>query len=96
MNIEEIRQKFSKNISRSSVDEEQDVNSVKTVINKTNVVSGPTLRNIQSKTLNETKDFLSKTFGPMGSNTKIIKEVLPAYYGNIYGINTLVIGFIMK
>jgi len=37
------------------------------------------------------KEYLNKK-----PNTKIIKEVLPAYYGNIYGINTLVIGFIMK
>jgi chaperonin GroEL (HSP60 family) len=37
-----------------------------------NVVSGEKLRKIQSETLASTKDFLSNTFGPMGSNTKII------------------------
>lgn len=42
-------------------------------INTVNVVTGEKLRNIQSITLNQTKDFLSKTFGPMGSNTKIVK-----------------------
>lgn len=40
--------------------------------NQNNVVSGETLRNVQSETLKETSEFLSKTFGPMGSNTKII------------------------
>jgi chaperonin GroEL (HSP60 family) len=43
--------------------------------NKSNVVSGEKLRQIQSTTLSETKDFLSKTFGPMGSNSIIIKGV---------------------
>lgn len=42
------------------------------VSNQNNVVSGATLRNIQAKTLKQTSEFLSKTFGPMGSNTKII------------------------
>lgn len=41
--------------------------------NRNNVVSAETLRKVQSKTLNQLKDFLSRTFGPMGSNTKIIK-----------------------
>lgn len=41
--------------------------------NTTNVVSAKKLREIQSKTLYEVKNFLSKTFGPMGSNSKIIK-----------------------
>lgn len=47
--------------------------SVSTDRNATNVVSGKKLREIQSRTLREVKDFLSMTFGPMGSNTKIIK-----------------------
>jgi len=42
-------------------------------INRNNVVTGDKLRMVMSRTLNETKDFLAKTFGPMGSNTKIIK-----------------------
>lgn len=42
-------------------------------VNSVNVVTGEKLRVIQSNTLRETKEFLSKTFGPMGSNTKIIK-----------------------
>lgn len=40
--------------------------------NATNVVSGEKLRKIQDKTLSQTAEFLSKTFGPMGSNTKIV------------------------
>lgn len=39
----------------------------------TNVVTGEVLREIQVNTLKEVKEFLSKTFGPMGSNTKIVK-----------------------
>ena len=46
---------------------------VKLPTNTTNVVSSEKLRMIQNRTLKETADFLSKTFGPMGSNTKIIK-----------------------
>lgn len=45
----------------------------KVATNRNNVVSAETLRKVQSKTLNETKDFLARTFGPMGSNTKIIR-----------------------
>ena len=41
--------------------------------NITNVVSGDKLRQVQKDTLREAKEYLSKTFGPMGSNTKIIK-----------------------
>lgn len=42
-------------------------------LNDTNVVSGDKLREIQKHTLNDAKNYLSMTFGPMGSNTKIIK-----------------------
>ena len=55
-----------------------------TLGNKSNVVSGETLRDIQSKTLNETKDFLSKTFGPMGSNTKIITGAAQQDISSVY------------
>lgn len=52
--------------------------------NTTNVVSGKKLREIQSKTLREVKNFLSMTFGPMGSNTKIVtgtnKETISSAY----------------
>lgn len=39
---------------------------------KTNVVSGEVLRQVQKETLEKLQTFLSMTFGPMGSNTKII------------------------
>lgn len=39
----------------------------------TNVVNGKVHRRIQNETLKQLKEFLSMTFGPMGSNTKIIK-----------------------
>lgn len=53
------------------IDDEVETNSV-VMGNRTNVVSGEKLRQIQAKTLNETKDFVGRTYGPMGSNTKII------------------------
>lgn len=46
---------------------------IKVPINKDNVVSKDVLRKVQSKTLSDTKNYLANTFGPMGSNTKIIK-----------------------
>ena len=52
--------------------------------NRNNVVDEPTLRRVQQTTLAEAKDFLSRTFGPMGSNTKIItgnnKESIQSFY----------------
>ena len=53
-------------------DNEEDNTSVSIDINNTNVVSGDKLRQIQSSTLKEVAEYLSMTFGPMGSNTKII------------------------
>ena len=43
------------------------------ILNKNNVVSGDVLRSIQDKVLKETSEYIAKSFGPMGSNTKIIK-----------------------
>lgn len=40
--------------------------------NRNNVVTEDKLRQLQKEVLTETKEYLSKTFGPMGSNTKII------------------------
>ena len=54
------------------IDDEAMVNKIK-LKGKYNVVSEETLRTMQISTLNELKKFLSKTFGPMGSNSKIIK-----------------------
>ena len=72
--IEKIRSFMNSNKTDVKLqNSEDDELGIKVPINKTNVVSGEKLRNIQSITLAQTKDFLSKTFGPMGSNTKIIK-----------------------
>lgn len=62
---------FTEDKSRSS--DFTDQVEVNLPINKNNVVSGDKLRMIQNITLKNTKEFLSKTYGPMGSNTKIIK-----------------------
>lgn len=40
--------------------------------NHNNVVIEPVLRKVQKQTLREAKEYLATTFGPMGSNTKII------------------------
>ena len=53
-------------------DNNEEETSVSIDINNTNVVSGDKLRQIQSSTLKEVAEYLSMTFGPMGSNTKII------------------------
>ena len=71
--IEKVRSFMNSNKTDIKLQSEDDELGIKVPINKTNVVSGDKLRNIQSITLAQTKDFLSKTFGPMGSNTKIIK-----------------------
>ncbi len=39
---------------------------------------------------------IEKTILAIKSDAEIVKEVLPAYYGNLYGINSVVVGFIMK
>ena len=52
--------------------EEKDDSNVSIKMNNTNVVSGKKLRKVQSDTLKETAEYLARTFGPMGSNTKII------------------------
>ena len=71
--IEKVRSFMNSNKTDVKLQSEDDELGIQVPINKTNVVSGEKLRNIQSITLAQTKDFLSKTFGPMGSNTKIIK-----------------------
>ena len=64
---------FPEAIEESSDNSSNNEIEIKVPVNTVNVVTGEKLRNIQSITLRETKEFLSKTFGPMGSNTKIIK-----------------------
>ena len=70
----------NKNIDNS---ESNDID-INIPVNTVNVVSGEKLRNIQGITLRQTKDFLSKTFGPMGSNTKIIKGAQQAEISSSY------------
>ena len=65
-------------------DETTDQVQIQIPVNTVNVVSGEKLRNIQSITLRETKEFLSKTFGPMGSNTKIVKGAQQAEISSSY------------
>ena len=68
--ISELRTNFNRFIPEI---EDEDKNKVGvTLKSANNVVSGKKLRKIQSETLASTKDFLANTFGPMGSNTKII------------------------
>lgn len=56
--------------NRKVEEEELGVNLAPAV---SNVVAGPKLRKVQITTMNRLRGFLAKTFGPMGSNTKIIK-----------------------
>ena len=41
-------------------------------------------------------DLLERTIKGIKEKCKIVKEVLPAYYVNLYGINSLIVGFILK
>ena len=69
--ISELRNEFITKFSKPEPEQKENLNVV--LKSAHNVVSGEKLRKIQSETLASTKDFLANTFGPMGSNTKIIK-----------------------
>lgn len=58
----------------SNTDEKCEVGNVNVTVgtSKTNVVPREVLRVVQKETLEKLQTFLSMTFGPMGSNTKII------------------------
>lgn len=72
-NIVELVESFDKELASAISNEEGLNDPIKFEAgNKTNVVTGDKLREIQDNTLKETAGFLSKTFGPMGSNTKIV------------------------
>lgn len=58
--------------NKFKIEEKEEKNLQVVLKSANNVVSGEKLRKIQSETLASTKEFLSNTFGPMGSNTKII------------------------
>ena len=71
LTIPQLRDDF---ISKYKKEEPKEKDTIQIVLKSANnVVSGEKLRKIQSETLASTKDFLANTFGPMGSNTKIIK-----------------------
>ena len=57
---------------RKEESKNEDGIEIKLPVNKDNVVSGDKLREVQSITLNNTMKYLSNTFGPMGTNTKIV------------------------
>ena len=71
INALELLDSFNKDISQYKVEKEEKL-GVDISESLTNVVSEERLREIQTSTLNRAKDYLRKTFGPMGSNTKII------------------------
>ena len=75
MDLRKIKQLYDdfNNEMFETVDAEGEELGINLPVNTSNVVTGSTLREIQNKTLEETAKFLEKTFGPMGSNTKIIK-----------------------
>lgn len=79
--IDSFNTKYTEEVEDNSTDTPVRVNAA---INKTNVVSGDKLREIQNNTLKQTSGFLAKTFGPMGSNTKIIKGQNHADISSIY------------
>lgn len=65
---------FNEFMTPSNTDEvDENGVSVTLPINKDNVISADKLRLVQKNVLNNTKNYLAKTFGPMGSNTKIIQ-----------------------
>ena len=66
-----LRDKYNSSIESNNDKMEGAVN-VTLGQNRNNVVPEDKLRSVQKQVLAETKEYLSKTFGPMGSNTKII------------------------
>ena len=69
--------KIERNLYLESIEPKDDVAEepefgVTMGTNHNNVVVESVLRKVQKKTLSEAKDYLATTFGPMGSNTKII------------------------
>lgn len=57
--------------TENKAEEDNSINKVQE-LNVSNVVTQDKLRKIQSKTLNLLSEYISKTFGPMASNTQII------------------------
>lgn len=70
--LNDIKESFENDFSEKETKEETDGISLK-LTSGTNVVDKETTRRVQNNTLKQVKEYLSLTFGPMGSNTKIIK-----------------------
>lgn len=70
--LNDIKKSFENDFSEKETKEETDGISLK-LTSGTNVVDKETTRRVQNNTLKQIKEYLSLTFGPMGSNTKIIK-----------------------
>ena len=68
-----VREEYNKTIKDKDTKETMD-EPIKVSLsqNRDNVVSEEKLRAVQKETLTQAMKYLSKTFGPMGSNTKII------------------------
>ena len=83
--VKYVRHKFNEDFFER-VEEENTDDSISVTLptNKDNVISGDKLRMVQKKTLSSTKDYLAKTFGPMGSNTKIIQGANQTEIGSSY------------
>ena len=79
----QVVNKASKKEDTPSLDDNACV-AINVGTNRNNVVDEDTLRRVQATTLEEAKKYLSRTFGPMGSNTKIItgnnKESIQSFY----------------
>lgn len=63
---------YLNNVSLEIVDKEPVENNTIKRVCLSNVVSEDTMRRVQIETLDKLRDYISKTFGPMASNTQII------------------------
>ena len=70
--VKKNREHYKSNLETPKEEELKGAVNVTLGSNRNNVVPEEKLRQVQKEILAETKEFLSKTFGPMGSNTKII------------------------
>lgn len=70
--LKQLRESYKASLEEETEEALKGAIDVKLDQNRNNVVTEEKLRAVQKHILAETKEFLSKTFGPMGSNTKII------------------------
>ena len=76
--IQKYKDYFNNKFKKDEPEQKENLSVVLKSAN--NVVSGEKLRKIQSETLASTKDFLSNTFGPMGSILKLSAEIIENLY----------------